>query len=209
MSVNLASIGISGIDAAEAQLQATESNISNASNPNYAAESVNLAASAGPEGVGNGVQVLGTQSSTAPFLGDEINSQSSTNSYNQALIQIETLAQNFLAPSSGNDLSQSFQTLINDFTNLAASPQDTTLRATAISDAAAFAQNAQGLSANLQSTAANDLAQLPSLVSQVNQLSTQIAALNSQIQGVQAGPRAAPGRRWSISVTAWFLNWPT
>jgi flagellar hook-associated protein 1 len=206
MSVNLTSVGLSGIYAAEAELGATESNISNASNPNYAAESVNLAASAGPEGVGNGVQVLGTESSAVPFLEGEINSQSSTNSYNQALTQVETLAQNFLAPSSGSDLAASFQTLINDFSNLAASPQNSTLRATAISDATAFAQNAQSLSANLQATAANDVAQLPSLVSQVNQLSTQIAALNSQIQGVQAegstGPALVDQRNGLVSQLA-------
>jgi flagellar hook-associated protein FlgK len=66
MSVNLASIGISGIYAAEAELAATESNITNASNPNYSVESVNLAARPNEDGASAGVDVLQTVRARAP-----------------------------------------------------------------------------------------------------------------------------------------------
>ena len=52
----------------------TESNISNASNPNYSVESVNLEANAGYGGIGNGVTVLGTVRAAAPYLTSQINS---------------------------------------------------------------------------------------------------------------------------------------
>jgi hypothetical protein len=73
MPVNLLAIGIIGIDAAEAQLAATESNIANASNPNYSVESVTLGARPGYLGFGVGVDVLSTDRAQAPFLTNQIN----------------------------------------------------------------------------------------------------------------------------------------
>ncbi|MBV8054619.1 MAG: flagellar hook-associated protein FlgK [Deltaproteobacteria bacterium] len=191
MPVDLASIGVTGISAMEAELAIAESNIANASNPNYSAESVNLAALADANGNGAGVSVLGVQRSQAPFVDGEINAQSSTQSFNQAFTQIETLAQSLIAPTDGNDLAKAFQNMMNAFTSLSASPQNTTLRTGAITAAASFASNLQAVSAGLQSNAANALSQIGTLVSQVNTLSGQIAALNSELQGVQSGGGAA------------------
>ncbi|MBV8358989.1 MAG: flagellar hook-associated protein FlgK [Deltaproteobacteria bacterium] len=191
MPVDLPSIGISGIYAAEAELAVTESNIANASNPNYSAESVNLATLAGPDGNGAGVSVLGVQRSQAPFVDSEINIQASSQSFNQAFTQIGTLAQSLIAPTGGNDVAQDFQNMMNAFTNLSASPQSTALRNAAITAAARFASDAQNVSAGLQRDASNALSQIGSLVTQVNTLSSQIAGLNSQIQGIQGGRGAA------------------
>lgn len=191
MSVNLAAVGISGIYAAEAELAATESNITNASNPNYSVESVNLAAVPSNTGAGAGVSVLQTVRAQAPFLNDEINSTQSTQSYNQTFSQVTTLAQQIVAPSSGNDLTAALQSVFNAFTNLSATPQDPTVRATAINAASNFAQLAQSTTASLQSTASNELSQVPALVQQVNQLAGQIATLNGQIGAAQAGDQTA------------------
>jgi flagellar hook-associated protein 1 FlgK len=185
MSVNLQSIGISGIAAAEAGLAAIESNITNASNPNYSAESVGLAARPGPNGAGAGVDVLGTSRAEAPFLNSQINQTQASQSYNAAFSQVTTLAQQILAPSSGADLSQALQDMFNAFTNLSASPQDATLRATALNSAANFAQLAQIVSSSLVATAGNELKQVTPLVAEVNQASQQIATLNAQILQVQ------------------------
>jgi flagellar hook-associated protein 1 len=191
MSVNLEAVGISGINAAEAELAATESNITNASNPNYSVESVNLAALPGSNGAGAGVQILQTVSATAPFLNNEINSTQSTESYNESFSQVTTLAQQIVAPSSGADLGAALQSMVNAFTNLSATPQDPTVRATAINSVSNFAQLAQSMSSSLQSTASNELSQLPALIDQVNQLTGQIAGLNAQIGSAQAGGQAA------------------
>ncbi len=187
MSVNLQAIGVSGIYAAEAEISAAESNISNASNPNYSVESVNLEANAGYGGIGNGVMVLGTVRAEAPYLTSHINTNQSTDSYNQAFSQATTEAQQALAPSSGNDLSGAMQTMFNAFTNLSASPQDATVRSSAIAALTQFAQTDQGLSSSLGSIAGSQLTQVGSLVSQVNNASSQIAQLNEQITAAQAG----------------------
>ncbi|HUA36516.1 MAG TPA: flagellar hook-associated protein FlgK, partial [Candidatus Binataceae bacterium] len=120
-----------------------------------------------------------------------INTTQATQSYNQSLSQVTTLAQQIIAPTSGNDLTSSLQSLFNAFTNLSATPQDPTVRATVINAASNFAQLAQSTSTSLQSTASNELSQLPTLVQQVNEISGQIATLNGQIGAAQAGDQAA------------------
>lgn len=191
MSVNLLAVGISGVFAAEAEVAATESNISNASNPNYSVESVNLAARADAHGAGAGVDVLQTVRAESPFLNTEINNTQSTQNYNQAFSQVAAIAQQIVSPTSGVDLSQALQNLFNAFTNLSASPQDATARQSVINGAANFAQTAQGVSSSLQTTLNNELSQLPVLVTQVNQTSAQIAHLNGQILSVQADGQSA------------------
>src|SRR5450631_15836 len=149
MSANLASIGISGIFAAESEIAAAESNISNASNPNYSVESVNLSANPSFNGAGAGVQVLGTVRAEAPYLSTQINSAQASDSYSQAFSQTTTAAQQILAPSSGDDLSSALQNMFNAFTNLSASPQNPTVRSSALAALTQFAQVDQGLSSNL------------------------------------------------------------
>ena len=186
MPVNLIAIGITGIYAAEAQLAAVQSNIANASNPNYSAESVTLQANAGYLGQGDGVNVLGTYRADAPLLTSQINATQAGQSYQQGFGQVVTLAQNYIAPSGGADLSQSLQAMFNAFSSLAASPSDPSIRTAAIRAAGNFAQAAGALSNNLQQTATNQLAQVGAVVGQVNNITQEIAALNSQIQGVTA-----------------------
>jgi len=186
MSVNLNSIGISGISAAENAMAAIESNIANASNPNYSAESVKLQAVPSFNGAGAGVQILGTVRAEAPYLTNQINSTQSSTSYNQEYSQLTTLAQQILAPSSGNDLSSVMQNMFNALTNLSASPQDVTVRASAIAAMSQFAQANQTISSGLSSIVGNQTSQIQSLVAQVNQASSQIAQLNQQITAANA-----------------------
>jgi|YelNatPaOPRAMG01_1025707.scaffolds.fasta_scaffold01927_6 flagellar hook-associated protein 1 FlgK len=186
MPVNLSSVGLSGINAAEAEIAVVESNITNASNPNYSVESANLAAIPAPDGAGGGVEVLGTQRAQAPFLTSQINSAQSTESLNASFAQVAQAAQTLLAPSSGADLGQAMQSMFNAFTNLSASPEDPTVRQSAIAAAGTFAQTAQQVSSQLASEANGALGGLSSLVAQVNQISSQIADLNSQITAQQA-----------------------
>jgi len=187
MGIDLMGVGLSGINAAEAELQATEANITNADNPNYSVESVQLSASAGPNGAATGVDVIGTERAQAPFLTGALNQAQSTESYNSSYSQVTQLAQTYLAPSSGNDLLSSLQNLFNSFTNLSASPSDPPTRQAVLSAAGNFATMSQGLSQQLNQAAANELSTLPAMVQQVNSDSQQIAQLNVQIESNSAG----------------------
>jgi len=187
MGIDLMGVGLSGINAAEMELQATEANITNANNPNYSAESVQLSATAGPNGAGSGVAVIGTERAQAPFLTDALNQAQSSESYNSSYAQVTQLAQTYLAPSSGSDLLSSLQSLVNSFTNLSASPSDPPTRQAVLSAAGNFATMSQELSQQLNQAAVNELGTLPAMVQQVNSDSQQIAQLNVQIQGTSAG----------------------
>jgi len=172
-------------------MAAIESNITNASNPNYSAESVTLQAQSSYEGAGGGVQVLGTVRAEAPYLTSQINSTQSSDSYNQEFSQITTLAQQILAPSSGG-LSDAMQSMFNALTNLSASPQDPTARSTAIASLSQFAQSDQTISSGLSSIVDGQTSQIQSVVAQINQASSQIAQLNGQIIAAGASGSSAP-----------------
>src|SRR3989442_12615709 len=100
MAVNFTSIGISGIYAAEAWIAAIESNIANASNPNYSAESVELAVQQGADGAGAGVDMLQTSRAEAPFLTPLIANTESNQTYNKHRLHGTSLEQEYLSPRS-------------------------------------------------------------------------------------------------------------
>lgn len=193
MGINLTGIGLSGINAAEAEIQTVEANITNANNPNYSAESAQLSARVGPGGASIGVDVTGIQRAEAPFLTDAMNQAQSSDSFNSSFARITQLAQAYLAPASGNDLLQSLQDLFNSFTNLSASPADPNLRSAVLNAAGNFATMSQGLSQQLNQTAQNELSGLGAMVQQVNSDGRQIAQLNVQIAstGASGGSAAA------------------
>ena len=191
MGINLTAIGLSGINAAEAEFQVIEANITNANNPNYSAESVQLSARVGPDGASIGVDVTRIERAEAPFLTDAMNQAQSTESFNSSFARITQLAQTYLAPASGNDLLKSLQDLFNSFTNLSASPADPNLRSAVLNAAGGFATLSQGLSLQLNRTALNELSGLSALVQQVNDDSRQLASINVQIQRLQAGGGSA------------------
>jgi flagellar hook-associated protein 1 FlgK len=186
VSVNLQAIGLSGISAAEAAMAAIESNIANASNPSYSAESVGFQTLDGPNGGGAGVQVLQTTRASAPILTQQINGNQATESYDQSFSQVATVAQQIVAPASG-DLGSTLQNVFNAFTALTAAPQDPTTRIAALSALNSFAQTDQNISSNLYSTALTQLDSVSPLITQINASSTQIAQINGQITSAQAG----------------------
>ena len=192
MSVNLQAIGLSGIAAAEDAMAVVESNITNASNTNYSVESVGFQSTTGANGAANGVAVLPVVRAEAPMLTQQINGTQSTQSYDQSLAQVTSVAQQIVAPASG-DLSSTLQTVFNAFTALSSQPQDPTARTSAITALSQFAQTDQNISSGLYSTALSQLDSVSPLITQINAASTQIAQLNGQIISAQAsGQSTAP-----------------
>jgi flagellar hook-associated protein 1 len=185
VSVNLSSIGLSGIAAAEAAMAVVESNISNASNTNYSAESLGFQTVAGPNGGGAGVSVLQATRAEAPMLTQQIDGTQAGQSYDQAFSQVTTTAEQIVAPSAGG-LGSTLQDVFNAFTALSAAPQDATTRMSAITALSRFAQTDQNASSSLYSTALSQLNSVSPLVSQINAASTQIAQVNGQIISAQS-----------------------
>jgi flagellar hook-associated protein 1 FlgK len=192
MSTGMISIAQTGVNAAQEALATISSNIANASNPNYSAESVDLAAITGPGGVGQGVEVTGVSAAQLPFINSQISDAQSQESYNASYAQLTQIGQTFLVPQSGQNLGAAIQNLFNAFTNLSASPQDMSLRQAVLSAAQSLAQQSQTINNGLAQTESNALAGLPSVIGQVNDLATQMAQINTQIQSAQASGSSAP-----------------
>jgi flagellar hook-associated protein 1 FlgK len=181
----LQAIGQSGIAAAEDAMAVIESNIANASNPNYSAESVGFQTTSASNGSGDGVEVLQTQRAEAPLLTQQIDGSQATESYDQSFSQIATVAQQIVAPASGG-LGSDLQNIFNALNTLSASPSDPTAGQAVISALTTFAQDDQNTSSNLYSTAVTQLDSVSPLISQINTASTQLAQINGQIISAQA-----------------------
>jgi flagellar hook-associated protein 1 FlgK len=120
------------------------------------------------------------------MLTEQINGTQATQSYDQSFAQVTTVAQQIVAPSSG-DLSSAMQNVFNAFTALSAQPQDATARTSAITALQQFAQTDQNMSSSLYSTALSQLNSVSPLITQINAASAQIAQLNGSIISAQAG----------------------
>ncbi|MGH7905915.1 MAG: FlgK family flagellar hook-associated protein, partial [Candidatus Binataceae bacterium] len=165
---DIVSIGLTGVAAAQEELAITSSNIANASNPNYSAESVSLAAI--PSGLGGsaGVEVTGIDRAQVPFLNPQINDAQSGQDSAAAFSQIVQSTESYLAPQSGLDLGGAAQKLLTDFLSLSGSPEDVSLRQGLLTDAQALAQQSQSIDSGMAQLVSNSISGLPSLVAEVN-----------------------------------------
>jgi flagellar hook-associated protein 1 len=191
MAINPVAAGLSGVMAAEAELQTAESNIANANDPNYSLESVPLSPMAGSNGEGIGVDAGGVQRASAPFVTAAINQDQSNAEFNNAYVQVTQALETYLGSSSGQDMAQALQQMFNAFGELAASPEDTNARQQVLDTAGQFADITQQVSAEFSQAAQDAFASLSSLVGQVNEATAQIADLNQQIQTAQASGSGA------------------
>jgi len=190
VSVNLQSVGLSGIAAAEAAMAVIESNLTNASNNNYSLETIGFQTTSGPDGSGSGVEVLPTQRAQSPLLTQQINTTQATQSYDQSFSQVATVAQQIVAPSSG-DLNSNLQDIFNALNALSAQPDDPTARQSVLTALNTFAQNDENISSSLYSTAVTQLDSVSPLITQINAASSQVAQLNGQIISAQASGQSA------------------
>jgi len=180
--MSVSSIGLSGIRAAEAQLQTAAANIANANVQGYSLETVQLV----PDGDGAGVRVSGIQRASAPFLSREINADSASAAFNAALFQVTNSAQAILSPSGGGDISGLLQNLFNMFESLSASPEDTVIRQQVVSAAQQFADASVIVTNSLRGVAETSAAGLSELVGEANSALRQVADLNRQIAAVRS-----------------------
>src|SRR5579859_1691456 len=123
------SSAVSSLLLLQKQMSVTSSNISNANTKGYTAETENVSALV-VNGVGGGVQDLGTVSNVDQFLQAQIvgansvtNQASTYNSYYQSLQQ--AMGQISQTDTGGNDISSQLATVQTDLSQLAATPQNT------------------------------------------------------------------------------------
>jgi flagellar hook-associated protein 1 FlgK len=186
------SLGESALAAAQAAIQTTGNNVSNAGDPNYTREVAQVSPSASQQiapgiFIGTGVDLTGVQRAIDESLNNRLRGADSDN-------QAATTTQSWLSQVEStfnalgdNNLSTQMSTFFNDWSNLANKPQDLGLRQVVIQDGQNMASAIQDLRGQLGTLQASASQQITSLAGNADTLSQQIADLNGQIVTAQGG----------------------
>ena len=184
------SSAVSSLLLLQKQMSVTSSNISNANTAGYTAETEQVGALV-VQGVGGGVQDLGTTSNVDQFLQAQITSansvttQASTyNSYYQSLQQ--AMGQISQSDTGGNDISSQLATFQTDLSQLAATPQNTSLGNAAVGALDDLASNMRSTSQQIQTLRTQADQQISETVDDANTQLDTINDLNTQIATAQA-----------------------
>lgn len=184
------SSAVSSLLLLQKQMSVTSSNISNANTAGYTAESEQVSAVV-VNGVGGGVQDMGTVTNVDPFLeaqiinANSVTTQASTyNSYYQSLQQ--AMGQISQSDTGGNDISSQLATLQTNLSQLAATPQNTSLGNAAVGSLDDLASNMRTTSQKIQSLRTQADQQITDTVTDANTQLDTINDLNTQIATAQA-----------------------
>ncbi len=184
------SSAVSSLLLLQKQMSVTSSNISNANTAGYTAESEQVSALV-VGGVGGGVQDLGTISNVDKYLQAQVvkansaSTQADTfNSYYQNLQQLMgQIGQN---DTGGNDISSQLATLQTNFSQLAATPQNSSLGNAAIASLDDLTSNLRSTSQQVQALRTQADQQVSDTVTDVNTQLDSIASLNTLIASTKA-----------------------
>jgi flagellar hook-associated protein 1 FlgK len=182
-------IGMQGLDAAEAAMNATSNNISNANTPGYTREQVLLSENAETfndgQVTGGGVNIDAIQSVRDELLNLQIaqqtSAQSAANTESASLSQVQTFFS-----TTGSDIGTALSSLSSSLAALSGSSSTVADQQGVLSAgqslADAFNTTAQGLT-SAQSAADSQVTQT---VAEINNLTQQIAQLNGEVSQVPA-----------------------
>ena len=188
-SLNVSSTALEAFTRA---LGASQQNIANTSTPGYAAQraSIQPISELGITGGGDAVTISSTGSALADALVQTASSQTAASQ--TAATQLTPINQLFDITGSTGVLG-ALQNFSTAFSSLSVSPNDSTLRANALSAAANAASAFRQTATSLDQLGTSLNSQIQSTASQINTLAGQIAGLNRQAAagaGADAGANA-------------------
>ncbi|OIQ93332.1 flagellar hook-associated protein 1 [mine drainage metagenome] len=190
MSTSLLSIGLTGLNAAQAGILTTGNNIANASTPGYNREQIVQATAipnlTGGGFIGQGTNVQTVTRSYSQYLNTQLLSAqtgaASLTSYGAQIAQID----NMLAdPSAG--LSPALANFFQGVQQAAANPASIPSRQAMLSNAQALVSSFQSINQTLQGIRDGTNTQISGEVTLINSYASQLAAVNQQIVLAQAG----------------------
>lgn len=185
MGSNIYSASLSGMNAAQYGLAATQHNIANASTPGYTRQQTVVTArssqTTGAGFVGQGVDVTGVVRIYDEFLTTQIrqeqNQASYLSTYNSSMKQMDNLVAD---PSTG--VSPAMQDYFNAMNGVANNPESVPARQTVLSAAQASVSRFQAMDQSLTDISNGLTRQISGSVQMVNTYATQISALNGSIK---------------------------
>ena len=187
--MNVFSISVSGLNAAQAGMLTTSHNISNVSTPGYSRQEIVQSANI-PQFTGSGYFGQGTQVATVKriydqFLGSQVLSAEAgaaeMNSYQAQVSQITNLLAD---PSAG--LSPSLSGFFQAVQDVAANPASIAGRQSMLSAAQALVAQFQALDQQFSQMRDGTNQQISAQITQINTYSSQLADINQRILLAQA-----------------------
>lgn len=181
---DLLSTSVSGLLAFQQALDVTSNNIANASTPGYSVETANLAEAPGQQTtagfIGNGVDVQSISRTFNEFLAQQVRSSQSSYSSSNTLATQASQVDNMLS-DSGTGLTATLQSFVNSLQTVATSPTSTAARQALLSQAQALAQQLTTYDSQISQYGAQLESQLTGDVAQINTITANIASLNQEI----------------------------
>lgn len=187
---NIFSIGLSGLQAAQIGIATAGENISNSSTAGYNVESAVYSEANGQATssgyIGGGVNTATVQRAYSQYITTALNNAQSTNGSLTASYTLATQLSNLVgSPTSG--IASSITSFFSGLQDVSNSPDSSSVRQTALSDAQTLADQINSAGAQYDSLRQSVNTQLTNAVSQINTYSQQIAQLNTQIATASAG----------------------
>ena len=187
--LNALSISMSALAADQAEVDVSANNLANSSTPGYARRRVVLeeqpSYSSGSVGdIGSGVSVGSVQSIRDPLLDARVQQETQQQSASQEIVNAMQPVQTLFVSGNGG-VADAMSAFFNGLQELSTSPTDSTLRATALTDANNLASAFQTTATQLTGTQQSLDLGVTQSVNQINQLTAQLAKVNAQLTSAQ------------------------
>jgi flagellar hook-associated protein 1 FlgK len=193
--MSIFSIGVSGLNAAQAGMLTTSHNISNASTAGYSRQQIVQAANtpvfSGAGFLGQGTNVQTVKRIYDQFLGSQVlSAEAGAAEMDSYLAQISQIDNLLADPSAG--LSPALANFFQGVQDVAANPASIPARQSMLSGAQALVARFQALDQRLAEIRDGTNQQIAGQVTQINTYSSQLADINQRIVLAQAGGNQPP-----------------
>jgi flagellar hook-associated protein 1 FlgK len=177
------STALSGLQVSQAGISLVASNVANADTPGYVRKTVDQA-SALANGTSIGVRVGDIQRTLDEYIQRQLRVENSGANYADTRANIYSQLQDVYGqPGSNNALDTVYNNFTSSLQALAATPDDPSVRASAVSAAQVLTQQLNQMSDSVQGLRGDAELGISNAVAQANNAMSQIAALNQQILG--------------------------
>ncbi len=200
-------VAVSGMNAAQQELDVTGNNIANASTPGYVRERADLAALPPPTptllmrsaGAGQGVTVLGITRLDDPYAdAQSLTAQGNAAQASQTQSVLGQAQAAFNEPGASG-ISSQLSSFWSQWDAVANNPTNSAARSTLVSSAGALATTFNQTAAALDQVRAGASSGAVADVAEVNRDASQVAQLNSEIVSAQAGGGTRPASPTSVT----------
>jgi flagellar hook-associated protein 1 FlgK len=179
----LAMLGSTGgaLDVYQQALSIAQNNISNASTPGYASQSLNLEAMPVDTNscLGGGLQSAGLDNSRDQYAEEQVQRQTQTLGQFTAQAQTTDSIQTLFDASGSSGVAANLTSLFQSFSAWSVNPNDATAQQTVINSATTVAASIQTLADSLSQNAQQLDGSIASTTSQINTIAKQIQAYNA------------------------------